>query len=152
MRIIVFAITLFLGIYTSSFFKPSATPIPCDSSNVYERGNTSVAVNVVKSVPYYNSNIDASNNYTKDEALALIGKQVRNLSHNNSKCPKESGNCLELFDGESGTIVGMLPSMNNTFMLEILWNQNGDNNLNRDKLTASYVSYVGKELSIKVIK
>jgi hypothetical protein len=115
--------------------------MPHNGSNVHERGNT-----VVKSVSYYNSNFDASKNYTKDEAVELIGKQVRNLSRHSSKCPKESGNCQELFDGESGKIIGMVPSMNNTFVLEILWTST------RDTSEQSFVSYVGKELSFEVIK
>ncbi len=146
MRIIVFAVTLFLGIYTVSFFKPAATPMPCNSSDTYERDFRNVDTRTIKSVPSYNATFDASKNYTKGEAAELIGKQVRNLSHNNNKCPKESGNCLELFHSESGKVVGIIPSMNDTFMLEILWKSNQENS------NISYVSYVGKELSFEIVK
>lgn len=138
MRLIVFAVTLFTGVYVSSFF---TAVTPCGNSDSYRYD-----VKTIYSKPFKYAPVDTSNNYTKEEAVALIGTEVRNLSHLNAKCPKESGDCLNLSYGETGRIVGLIPSLNNTYMLEIQWNQK------QDAQNGGYVSYVGKELSFQIIK
>ena len=145
MRIIAFVLALFLGVYAASFFKSSGVT-PCNHSSNLEK---SFSKNSGKSISYSSKgvhNIDTSRNYTFEEAIALIGKQVQNRSSNNAKCPKSYGNCLELFTGERGEVVDILPSINDSYMIEIQWDSKYSEP--RD----SFVTYAGKELSFEVVK
>jgi hypothetical protein len=144
MRIITFLLALFLGVYTASFFK-SSEAAPCQNSFNSESSLSKVSG---KSSTYSLKglhNIDTSRNYTFEEAVALVGKEVRNQSSSNAKCPKAYGNCLELFAGETGEVIDILPSVNDSYLIEIKWNS---------KYTEpkdSFVTYAGKELSFEVV-
>ena len=138
MRIIAFLLSLFLGVYAGSFFKTSET-VPCANS-----------VNNVLSVPAtltknFSRTVDTSRNYSFREAENLIGKQVLNRSGNNAKCPKTYGNCLELFIGETGKVVNILPSVNDSYLIEIKWNSKWN------EPEDSFVTYAGKELSFEIV-
>jgi hypothetical protein len=143
MRIIAFALTLFLGIYTASFFKSSET-IPCQNSYNSETNFSKITGKSFTSSPKGWHNVDTSQNYTFKEASALIGKQVRNRSANNAKCPT-FGNCLELYPGETGKIVNLLPSVNDSYLVEIKWHSGWDNSKD------SFVTRAGKEVSFEIV-
>jgi hypothetical protein len=142
MRIIAFLLTLFMGVYVASFFKTSETA-PCKNSENNSL-NVSGKFSILSSKGW--DNIDTSRNYSLQEAENLIGKQVRNRSDNNAKCPKTYGNCLELFKGETGKIVNILPSENESFLIEIKWDSKW--NYPED----SFVTYAGKELSFEIVE
>ncbi|HEX8288132.1 MAG TPA: hypothetical protein VF556_09055 [Pyrinomonadaceae bacterium] len=145
MRIIVFLLTLFLGIYVGSFFKSLNTnnPAPCANSYNFENNFSKISGKSITFSPRHN--IDTSRNYTFEEAIALVGKQVRNRSSLNAKCPT-FGNCLELFPGETGKIISVLPSVNDSYLIEIKWDS-------RDSEPEdSFVTRAGKEVSFEIIK
>jgi len=145
MRIIAFTLTLFLGVYIVSFFK-SSEAAPCRNSYNSECDFSKVSDNPSSYSPKGWHNVDTSRNYTFEEANALIGKQVRNRSGSNAKCPKTYGNCLELFTGEIGEVVNILPSVNDSYLIEIEWDSKWNN------LQDSFVTYAGKELSFEVLR
>lgn len=140
MRIIAFLLTLFMGVYAASFFKTSVTPCKDSEDNCL---NVSGKFSTFSPKGWHN--IDISRNYSLHEAENLIGKQVRNRSGNNAKCPKTYGNCLELFKGETGKVVNILPSVNESFLIEIKW----DSKWNYPEDT--FVTYAGKELSFEIV-
>ncbi len=140
MRIIAFLLTLFMGVYVASFFKTSVTPCKDSENNL-----SKISGNFSTFSPKGWHNIDTSRNYSSHEAENLIGKQVRNRSGNNAKCPKTFGNCLELFKGETGKVVNILPSVNESFLIEIKWDSRWNNPED------SFVTYAGKELSFEIV-
>lgn len=147
MRIIAFLLTLFLGVYVASFFKSfeAANQTPC--ANSYNSGNVISKVSISPANSTYNGReIDTSRNYTLEEANALVGKQVRNRSSLNAKCPKGFGNCLELFTGETGKVVNILPSVNDSYLIEIKWDSKWNNSED------TFVTYAGKEVSFEIVK
>jgi hypothetical protein len=128
MRIIAFFVTLLIGISVGSFFKSSYkhTHTKCNLSYLTEsRSDKSEP----KSFSFTPRNFDASKNYTKEEAVELVGKRIRNLEGGSAKCPKESGNCLNLYIGETGEVVNILPSLNDTYLIEIRWDENSESDL-----------------------
>ncbi len=158
MRIIAFTMTLFLGVYVASFFK-TATQTPCNAVSSFSHRIAS---------PF---KFDTSQNYSLAEAKALIGKQVRNLSAGNAKCPKDAGNCLNLFRGEMGIVVSILPSLENTYLIEIQWEETpedysprysgriiksagGEVLLEKDytQPAGAFVTRAGKEVSFEIVK
>lgn len=147
MRIIVFLLTLFLGIYAGSFFKTfnANNQTPCANSYNFENNFSKFSG---KSSTYSSRgwhNVDTSRNYTFEEAIALVGKQVRNRSSLNAKCPT-FGNCLELYPGETGKIVSVLPSINDTYLIEIKWDSRAN------EFDDSFVTRAGKEVSFEIVK
>ena len=147
MRIIIFIVTLLLGVYFTSFFKSAELSTACNDSNFYKSERRSFS-RQQKIVSYGAENFDASRNYTEIEAKALIGKKVRNLTHLNAKCPKDAGNCLNLYKGELGEIVGILPSLGNTFLIEIQWNERLEDGLQH---SGRFVTRAGKEVSFEIL-
>lgn len=147
MRIITFTIALFLGVYTTSFFKSADSEVLPGSDNLHQHSvnNTLYSSNKVW---FTAKNFDLNRNYTEAEAKALIGKKVRNLTPLNAKCPKDAGNCLNLNIGEIGEVVGILPSLSNTFLIEIQWNEDIKNNRQPSGI---YVTRAGKEVSFKIL-
>lgn len=145
MRIIVFIITLLLGVYTASFINSTGSMSPCKDS-------TQQGANVTSGEPkitwFGAGNFDSSRNYTESEAKALIGKEVRNLTHLNAKCPKDAGNCLNLYKGEIGEVVGILPSVANTFLIEIQWNERLGDGFQH---SGRFVTRAGKEVSFEIL-
>ncbi len=140
MRILVFIATLILGVGIASIFKPSAaTPIPCS-----ERSNN------YRSASFSREQIDfKSRNFSQQEASELVGKRVRNLSGLSAKCPKDFGDCLSLNVGEEGEVVGVLPSIDDTYLIEIQW----DNLASDDRIehSGSFVTRVGREASFQIV-
>lgn len=145
MRIIAFLLTLFLGVYAASFFK-SSEATPCHNFFNSESSFSKISGKSPTYSPKAWHNIDTSRNYTFEEAAALIGKEVRNRSSSNAKCPKAYGNCLELFTDETGEVVNILPSINDSYLIEIKW----DSKYIESK--DSFVTYAGRELSFEIIE
>jgi hypothetical protein len=146
MRIIAFCLTLFLGITIASVFNPISifTEKGCNDSSL-EQGIVHRTVKTRKM-----SEFDLSGNYTEKEARNLIGKRVRNLNSSNTKCPTESGNCLEINVGDLGYVAGMLPSEANTYLIQIEWDE-----LSQDafhQYEGKFVTRAGKEVSFEIIK
>lgn len=147
MRIIVFIIALLSGVYTASLFNPVDSTSPCSDSNFHGQSVTGIS-GQPRVISYKTVNFDASRNYTEAEARALIGKQVRNLTPLNAKCPKDAGNCLNLYVGEVGEIVGILPSLSNTFLIEIQWNERLEDGFQH---SGRFVTRAGKEVSFEIL-
>lgn len=144
MRIIVFIIALLLGIFTTSFFKSADLASSCNDSNFHRH-----YVNGISGQPKASrGNFDLYRNYTEAEARALIGKKVRNLTPLNAKCPKDAGNCLNLSIGELGEIVGILPSIGNTFLIEIQWNERIEDGFEH---SGRFVTRAGKEVYFEIL-
>jgi hypothetical protein len=148
MRIIAFCVTLFIGIYVAFIFNSffGQTQATCHDSSFAGRNYEGK----LKTFPVEQQKIDTSRNYTKEEALALVGKRVRNLTHLSAKCPKESGNCLNLFVGETGEVVDILPSLNQTYLLEIQWDKEFKGDV--QPYPARFVSRADKDFSFEIIK
>ena len=144
MRIIVFAITLFLGFYSTSFFNSTGSA-PCKDSESLQRD---FGAGQPKIFSHNVGRFDTSRNYTEAEARALIGKKVRNLTHLNAKCPKDAGNCLNLYKGEVGEVVGILPSIADTFLIEIQWNDRLEDG---SQHSGRFVTRAGKEVSFEIL-
>ncbi|MGI8884110.1 MAG: hypothetical protein ACR2IA_07690 [Pyrinomonadaceae bacterium] len=142
MRKIAFLVTLFLGVYVVSFFKTSETTPCLNFGNNFSNVSGAPSISLPKGL---SSSIDTSRNYSFQEAEKLIGKQVRNRSNSNAKCPKTYGNCLELFTGENGKVVNILPSVNDSYLIEIKWNSKWN------EPDDSFVTYAGKELSFEIV-
>lgn len=161
--------TLFLGVYGASFLKSVQTQTPCNDANYYSHGFGGGSRQEIKTFSI--SKFDTSQNYSLDEANALIGKQVRNLSAGNAKCPKDAGNCLNLFRGEMGIVVSILPSLENTYLIEIQWEETpedysprysgriiksagGEVLLEKDytQPAGAFVTRAGKEVSFEIVK
>lgn len=166
MRIIAFTITLFLGVYVASFFYTAPAAVPCNDMNIYSNGFGG-ARQEIKTSPI---KFDTSQNYSLDEANALIGKQIRNLSAGNAKCPKDAGNCLNLFTGEMGRVVSVLPSVEDTYLIEIQWEESpkdyaprysgriiksagGEASFKEDytQFLGAFVTRAGKEISFEIV-
>jgi len=146
MRIIAFTMTLFLGVYVASFFKSVSTVTPCNNANYYSHGSGGGSRQEIKTFPIIK--FDTSQNYSLAEANALIGTQVRNLSSGNAKCPKDAGNCLNLFKGEMGRVVSILPSLENTYLIEIQWEETPEDHSPR--YSGRFVTRAGEEASFEV--
>lgn len=169
MRIIAFTITLFLGVYVASFFKSIPAAAPCNDVSSYTHRAVAVSSGGIKSISI---KFDTSQNYSLAEAKALIGKQVRNLSIDNAKCPKDAGNCLNLYKGEMGQVVSILPSIENTYLIEIQWEETPKDYSSRysgrlitrageevsleedysPQSTGAFVTRAGKEVSFDIVK
>ncbi len=117
MRLIAFMMTLFLGVYAASFLYTA----PCnDTAGYWSRpiaASNAITLPVGSIIKF-----DTSQNYSLAEAQALVGKRVRNL-RGSAKCPKEAGDCLSLRLGEMGEVVSVLPSIENTYLIEIQWEE-----------------------------
>ena len=169
MRLIAFTMTLLLGVYAASFFKSAPAAAPCNDVNINSYGFGGGSRQEIKTFPTIK--FDTSQNYSLAEAKALIGKQVRNLSAGNAKCPKDAGNCLNLFRGEMGSVVSILPSLENTYLIEIQWEEtledysprysgritrsdNGEVSFERDYTPpkGAFVTRAGKEVSFEIVK
>lgn len=140
MRIFVFFATLILGVGIASIFKPSAaTPVPCSDRSSNYRG-----------VSFSREQIDfRSRNFSKQEASELVGKRVRNLSNLSAKCPKDFGDCLSINVGEKGEVVSVLPSIEDTYLIEIKWDNLPSDN--RIEHSGNFVTRVGREASFEII-
>jgi len=168
MRIIAFTMTLFLGVYVASFFYTAPSSVPCNNLTVYSNGFGVASGAGIKAAPI---KFDTSQNYSLNEANALIGKPVRNLSGGNAKCPKDAGNCLNLFMGEMGKVVSILPSLENTYLIEIQWEESPEDYKPRysGRMTTSangevsfeqefkqpkgaFVTRAGKEVSFEIVQ
>lgn len=148
-RVIAFFITLVLGVYAASFLKSSKVPaprVPCDGAKEESY------VNHTQPFTYNLLKADTSRNYTKAEASALIGKRVRNLTPSSAKCMKDEGSnsCLNLYVGETGKIVDMLPGLDDTYLLEIQWDKGYD--YGPDRYPARLISRADKGFSFALIK
>ena len=150
MRIFIFSLTLFLGVCSASFFKLSSLLAPCENSASHMRGFGNGSGSTISTNPFNNGNFETSRNYSKEEAIALVGKQIRNLSPLNARCPKESGNCLNLHLGELGEVTGILPSIQNTYLIEIQWNEGMEDNFQEH--SGRFVTRAGKEISFEILK
>lgn len=139
LRIIAFTTALFFGVFSATLFKPADTATPCNNFNVHVQSKIN---------SYSTENFDLSRNYTEAEAIALIGKKVRNVTALNAKCPKDAGNCLNLNIGEFGEVVGILPSLRNTFLIEIQWNDRLDDGYQH---SGKFVTRAGKEVSFEIL-
>jgi hypothetical protein len=139
MRIFVFFATLILGVGIASIFKPSVPQIQCsDHSSNY------------RNVSLSREQINFGNrNFSQHEASELVGKRVRNLSNLSAKCPKDFGNCLSLNIGEKGEVIGVLPSMDDTYLIEIKWDNLPSDN--RIEHSGSFVTRIGREASFEII-
>jgi len=140
--------TLFLGVYVASFFKSVPAATPCNDVSSYSHGYGSGSGKVIKTFPL--TKFDTSQNYSLAEAKALIGKQVRNLSVDNAKCPKDAGNCLNLDKGEMGQVISILPSIENTYLIEIQWEETLENY--SPQYSGRFVTRAGKEVSFEIVK
>lgn len=169
MRIIAFTMTLFLGVYVASFFKSVPVATPCNDVSINSHGFGGGSSKVIKT---FSIKFDTSQNYSLAEAKALIGKQVRNLSIDNAKCPKDAGNCLNLDKGEMGQVVSILPSIENTYLIEIQWEETPKDYSSRysgrlitrageevsleedysPQSTGAFVTRAGKEVSFEIVK
>ncbi len=146
MRIIAFGLTLFLGITIASFFAPCSLFIQNNYKEpAAKRGFITHTMSSTKM-----SDFDVSRNYTESEARNLIGKRVRNLNFSNTKCPTESGNCLEVGTGELGSVVGILPSVADTYLIQIKWDETHDDQ--HYSHSGAFVTRAGKEVSFEIIK
>jgi len=167
MRLIAFTMTLLLGVYAASFFYTVPAAAPCNNMNSYTHRAAVVSGEGIISSPI---KFDTSQNYSLAEAEALIGKQVRNL-RGSAKCPKESGDCLSLHRGEMGKVVSILPSVEDTYLVEIQWEElpedykprysgritrsdNGEVSFERDYTPpkGAFVTRAGKEVSFEIVK
>lgn len=162
--------TLFLGVYVASFFKSAQTQTPCNNVSVYSHGFGGGSHQEIKTFSV--NKFDTSKNYSLAEAQALIGKQVRNLSSGNAKCPKDAGDCLSLYLGEMGKVVSVLPSVENTYLIEIQWEESARDYAPRFsgrvingvaqegavevdyslKAEGAFVTRAGKEVSFEIVK
>lgn len=144
MRIIVFLVTLFLGISLGSIFKPlsAESKSPCNDS-ASAQNDVSGAPRYAKFIPEWWPKINMSRNYSHDEARNLIGRKVRNITPTSAKCPKYTGDCLELSAGERGEVVNILPSAGENYLIEIEW---------ETPVSDKFVTYAGKEVSFEIIK
>lgn len=167
MRLIAFTITLFLGVYVTSFFYTAPAAVPCNDMNIYSNGFGIGSSKGIQTAPI---KFDTSQNYSLAEANALIGKQVRNL-RGSAKCPKEAGDCLSLYRGEMGKVVSILPSVEDTYLIEIQWEEapgdyaprysgriikgaGGEVLLEKNYTQAkgAFVTRAGKEVSFEIVK
>ncbi len=140
MRILVFIATLILGVGIASIFKSSPEKqIPCSNY----AGSARVMSFSPEKIDY------KSRNFSQQEAVELVGKRVRNLSNLSAKCPKDFGNCLSLDVGEKGEVVGVLPSMDDTYLIEIKWDNLPSDN--RIEHSGNFVTRVGREASFEII-
>jgi hypothetical protein len=150
MRIIAFFVTLLLGIFIASFFKPSfeQTQSKCNQSSMAKRGDYK---NEPKYFSFNPQKVDTSRNYTKAEAVELVGKRVRNLTAGSAKCPKESsGDCLSLYAGEKGKVTSILPGLNETYLIEIQWDEKFADSSRRD--SAGLVTRADKKFIFEIIE
>ncbi len=146
MRIIAFCLALFLGITISSIFKPFSVFNEKDCSDT--SGKREFVMRTIKT--FSTKDFDSSRNYTESEARELVGKRVRNLDGSNTKCPTESGNCLEINVGEVGYVVGILPSEAETYLIQIEWDAINHGAFHQH--SGEFVTRAGKEVSFEIIK
>lgn len=139
--------TLFLGVYVASFFKSVPVATPCNDVSINSHG---FGGGLRQEIKTFSIKFDTSQNYSLAEAKALIGKQVRNLSFDNAKCPKDAGNCLNLSKGEMGEVVGILPSIENTYLIEIQWEETSKDY--SYLYSGGFVTRAGKEVSFEIVE
>lgn len=164
MRLIAFTMTLLLGVYAASFFYTVPAAAPCNNVNSYTHRAAVISCQGIKAIQI---KFDTSQNYSLSEAEALIGKQVRG----SAKCPKEAGDCLSLYRGEMGKVVSILPSVEDTYLVEIQWEELPEDYKPRysGRITTSadgevsfeqgytppkgaFVTRAGKEVSFEIVK
>lgn len=92
--------------------------------------------------------------FSKDDANALLGKQVRNLKCGKLKCPLRSNECLNVEIGELGKVVSIKPRagfIDYTIIIE--WNEPRYNkNSFAEQGLDDFLSYVGNDGSYEIIE
>jgi hypothetical protein len=153
MRYLVFCLALIIGIAFGRSFDDYALGEGNEnirSGNYHSFYSEDQAAGFPKaaSLPKVNEALFSQRNFSHQEVRELIGKRVKNLELN-AKCPLEGGNCMELNSGEIGMITGIIPSIGNTFMIEIRWYEGEMKQAGR---LSSFVSRADKNFAFSLFK